>query len=659
MQRLPLTVRWIVSILISFLVLMTLYRFLFFYSYNPAGNAFSGSAFLMGLRFDLKFLSILGISLLVFTWIPFLNPFNNRWAAAWWKTLLPLVFLGTILLYLADFFFYEYIRQRLNANVLSYLVDTSISMNMAWHTYPVIRVAIGLIIFMILSIRYFNWLMNRLKKQSVVSSGKTWPVHAIAFLVFALGVFGKFSQFNLRWSDAFTLSNNFKANVALNPFQSFFSSLRFRDTQPKESDARRHYSLMTDYLAIPKPDSTSLNYTRNFQPDSTASKNTPNVVLVICESFSMYRSSMSGNPLNTTPFFQQLCRDGVFFDRCFTPSFPTARGVWATITSLPDVLGDNNRTASRNPELVNQQTLINAFHDYGKYYFIGGDPTWANIKGLLMNNIDGLKLYSQEDFKADKVNVWGINDLQLFLETDQLLAQKKAPFFAIIQTADNHRPYAFPADGETGFRSSHPPKDSLLKYGFEDEAQYNAFRYTDYCYQEFMKAASKRDYYKNTIFVFVGDHGIPGNSDAMYPKSWNEYALTRVHVPLLFYAPGLLKPEYRHEVCSQLDILPSLATITNIPYSTQALGRSLFDLRQKPVQTEFIIDHESGTIGSVSNEYYYTKKIIGGQERLVSVRNNDPVSNDAHADSARKYMASLTEAYYQTARYLLYHNKRK
>src|SRR5574343_582890 len=148
--------------------------------------------------------------------------------------------------------------------------------------------------------------MNRLKKQSVVSSGKPWPVHVTAFLVMALGVFGKFSQFNLRWSDAFTLSNNFKANVALNPFQSFFSSLRFRDTQPKESDARRHYSQMMDYLAIPKPDSMSLNYTRNFQPDSTASKNTPNVVLVICESFSMYRSSMSGNPLNTTPFFQQL-----------------------------------------------------------------------------------------------------------------------------------------------------------------------------------------------------------------------------------------------------------------------------------------------------------------------------------------------------------------
>jgi phosphoglycerol transferase MdoB-like AlkP superfamily enzyme len=373
----------------------------------------------------------------------------------------------------------------------------------------------------------------------------------------------------------------------------------------------------------------------------------------------MYRSSMSGNPLNTTPYFNQMTKEGIFFDRCFTPSFPTARGVWATITSLPDVLGDNNRTASRNPELVNQRTIINDFKNYEKLYLIGGDPTWANIKGLLMNNIDGLKLYSQDDFKAQKANVWGIDDRLLLLESNKIFAQQQKPFFAIVQTADNHRPYTYPKDGETSFKEAHPSNDSLLQFGFEDEAQFNAFRYTDYCFEQFMEAAKKEAYFKNTIFVFVGDHGMPGNSNNIYPKSWNEYALTREHVPLLFYAPNLLQPQLHHQVVSQLDIMPSLATLAKVDYQTQALGRNIFDTTGKRKAFEFIIDHESGTIGVINKDFYYTKKIKGGLDRMVSVVNNEPVAKTPYTDTIRAYMSKLTDAYYETARYLLYNNKRK
>jgi hypothetical protein len=49
-------------------------------------------------------------------------------------------------------------------------------------------------------------------------------------------------------------------------------------------------------------------------------------VVVLCESFSGYKSSMWGNPLDPTPYFATLARDGVFFDNCFTRHFGTARG---------------------------------------------------------------------------------------------------------------------------------------------------------------------------------------------------------------------------------------------------------------------------------------------------------------------------------------------
>ncbi len=132
---------------------------------------------------------------------------------------------------------------------------------------------------------------------------------------------------------------------------------------------------------------------------------------------------MYGNELNTTPYFNSLCEQGAFFDRCFTPAFGTARGVWATITGVPDV--ESPSTASRNPSAVDQHTIINNFKGYERYYFLGGNPTWANIQGVLSNNIEGLKMYSQDQFKAKKVDVWGISDKNLFLEANGILKQNK------------------------------------------------------------------------------------------------------------------------------------------------------------------------------------------------------------------------------------------
>src|SRR6185437_15200942 len=212
-----------------------------------------------------------------------------------------------------------------------------------------------------------------------------------------------------------------------------------------------------------------------------ALKTRPNVVVVICESFSAYKSSMWGNPLNTTPFFDSLCKSGLFFDHCFTPSYGTARGVWAVITGIPDVSAAST-TSSRNPAAVDQHTIINDFSGYDRYYFLGGSTSWANIRGLLTNNIDGLHLYEQQDYSAPKVDVWGISDKNLFLEANKALRKEKKPFFAVIQTADNHRPYTIPEEDRQAFHPVTEPLDTLRRYGFSSNDEMNAFRYTDFVY---------------------------------------------------------------------------------------------------------------------------------------------------------------------------------
>jgi phosphoglycerol transferase MdoB-like AlkP superfamily enzyme len=354
-----------------------------------------------------------------------------------------------------------------------------------------------------------------------------------------------------------------------------------------------------------------------------------------------------------------MCQQGIFFDRCFTPAYGTARGVWATLTGIPDVEYPN--TSSRNPAYVDQHSIINDYKGYEKFYFIGGSSSWANIRGLLTNNIAGLHLFEEENYKAKTIDVWGISDKRLFLEANEVLKEQKKPFFAVIQTADNHRPYTIPEEDKHEFSLKKYPEDSLKKYGFYSNEELNAFRYTDFSFQKFIEAAKKESYFNNTIFVFVGDHGIKGDAGDMFPKAWEANGLTAQHVPLLFYAPALLSPQRIHKTSSQLDILPTVSALANIPFVNTTLGKNLLDSVSNNVRFKnaaFLFDPSIKQIGMVTDEYVYVHNLISGKEDFRSSKDNLPLASTAAVEEDKKTLQSLSQAYYETAKYMLYHNKK-
>lgn len=656
-SRLPRLIQWILSIGFVLLLTMTLFRIVFYFFFNNQGNSFFqlGGAFFLGLRYDLRAIALILLPLLILGSIRPLNPFNNNIARNWWLFLLSIVVLVISIFYVVDFGHYNYLAQRLNASVLNYLKDSAISKEMVGQTYPVFK----LVSIIIVTSALLIWIIYRrfryIEKKNVVTNTRNRSISfASLFLVMAFFIFGRFNQYALRWSDAFDLGNDYKANIALNPFETFFNTLKFRAKPFDDAKLRSLYPVMAKYYGY-TPD-TPLNFSRNISALNIPNK--PNIVLVICESFSAYKSSMYENPLNTTPFFDSLSRNGIFFDRCFTPSYGTARGVWATLTGLPDV--QITTTSSRNPLAVDQHTIMNDFNGYEKYYFIGGSPSWANIRGLLMNNINGLHLYSQSEFKAPKLDVWGISDKNLFLESNKILAQEQKPFFAIIQTADNHRPYTIPSE-DVDFNVLRTTEDSLNRFGFSDQVnyenklkEYNAFRYTDYTFQKFMEAAGKEKYFENTVFVFIGDHGIAGDVGSMFPSSWTAQRLTAVHVPLLFYAPKLLAPQKKSMICSQVDVMPTIASLAGVSYTNTALGRNLFDSTHRPFA--FIFDPDYRQAGIIMDDYFYRKNFETGKEELVSIRNNGA------PDTVVSYlpdMKLLGEAMHLSAQYLILNNKKK
>jgi phosphoglycerol transferase MdoB-like AlkP superfamily enzyme len=633
---------------------MLAYRIFFFYQYKPVGKPISGSMLWMGLRYDARAVSVFALSMLLLMIPGFLRPLKTKSHQLIWSLIISIIFCFYLLFHIVDYYHYDYLHQRLNASALHFLTDWNISAEMVHQTYSVKSTIASLILAGLI---FFRWhilyLRDWANRPSIVTNKKKLRITYLFFgLFFALLTFGNIGQYPLRWSDAFNLGDEYKAQTSLNPFQSFFSTLKFRNTGYDEKETEKYYPLISQYYNIPRTSPFSFE---RLLPSSENSGN-PNIILVICESFSASKSSMSLNGLNPTPYFSKLCDEGMYFERCFVPAFGTARGVWATLTGIPDV--HQPSTASRNPQIVDQHILLNDFEGYEKCYFLGGSTTWANIRGLLKNNIDSLQIYEQDNFESEKVDVWGISDKNLFLEADKILTQKKKPFIAVIQTADNHRPYTIPEEDLDEFNILSLPEDTLRKHGFESAAQFNAFRYTDFTIRKFMEKVKKSSYFNNTIFAFVGDHGLRGNAGDHFPKSYTEQGIDAQHVPLLFYAPAFLPAKKINQVCSQLDIMPTLTYLAGKSILYKGMGINLIDSIRENNRLAFIADPETQTIGVVGNEFYYRERLDNKKSDFVSIVGNEKITKTPETEKVKSMMQHYTHAFYETARYLLFHNRK-
>jgi phosphoglycerol transferase MdoB-like AlkP superfamily enzyme len=155
--------------------------------------------------------------------------------------------------------------------------------------------------------------------------------------------------------------------------------------------------------------------------------------------------------------------------------------------------------------------------------------------------------------------------------------------------------------------------------------------------------------------VFVGDHGVAGNAKEIYPDVWTKERLTDEHVPLLFYARGLLPAQKHNEVVSQIDILPTIAGIAGRAYTNTTLGRDLLN-KNNNNHFAFIMYHDEGQIGMVTDNYYFTKNINFSKEELHLL--HPAQYTKQQQDSIKNKMSEVTTAFYETANWMLMNNKK-
>ncbi|MDB2425972.1 sulfatase-like hydrolase/transferase [bacterium] len=611
----------------------------------------------LGMKFDLRIALFFAIPFMLLKYL--INPvkFKNFWI--YFHTLL---FFGFVIGFCLDIGYYSYLGGRINGTALRFLHNFFISTQMVWSSYPIVR--IGLFVFAVTFAFYFilrRYIFNfsyplRPTRKSI------YHKVLLKFTIFAVvvfGLYGKFARYPLRWSEAFFSTNSFVSNFALNPWHYFADTFNADKSTFDAELTKKYYDNISSYLKVTDPDKDTLNFRRPLDQTPLLPKNT-NVIMIVMESMGAYKTGVLNNPINPTPRFDEIANQSHLYTKFFVPSQGTARSMFTLVSSVSDVT--NYRTSSRNPLIVNQNTFINSFKDYEKYYFLGGSANWGEIRGVLTNNIKDLKVYEEGSYESANTDVWGLSDLDLFKEAAKALKTRdsKKPFFALIQASSFHRPYTIP-EARDDFKLLNLPKDQVEKAGFISIKEFNSIRFADYSLGVFFDRIKNEPFFENTVIAIIGDHGLPANGSEHLNKAYKQFDLARFHVPLAIYAPKHLKPKKIDTVATEPDVLPTLAALTGHTHTNKSMGRNLYSKNyDKRYALMYVYYTTPREIMLINDKYLVHGNRETGMTGLYDYTLDELSPNMADQNPELfKELSDHAMGLFETSKYMLYNNSKE
>ncbi len=281
----------------------------------------------------------------------------------------------------------------------------------------------------------------------------------------------------------------------------------------------------------------------------------PNLVVIVEESLGAdFVGALGGLPL--TPNLDRLSEQGVFFTNLFSIGPRTARGLEAMVSGYLPLANHSSLLKSADAQ-SNFFTIAGLLRQRGYHtgFIYGGESHFDNMSGFFIGN--GFeRIVDQDDFENPVfTGAWGASDEDLFAKAnEEFSAQGDQPFFYLVLSVSNHRPYEFP-DGRVALYEQ--PKAS----------PHNTARYADYALGEFFKRARQQAWYDNTVFVIVADHPLRPSSGDLMP-------VEQFRIPGLILGAGL-KPQRIDTLASQIDLLPTALDLMGIDTVHPMMGRDM------------------------------------------------------------------------------------
>lgn len=288
---------------------------------------------------------------------------------------------------------------------------------------------------------------------------------------------------------------------------------------------------------------------------STEPEHRWNVITICMESLSGDYMSYLGNKSGLTPNLDRLANESLFFENLYATGTRTVRGMEALTLNLPPTPG---QAIIYRPEGTNLTTTFTPFLDRGYEcaFFYGGDGRFDFMNRYY--STAGCRIMDVNAWKKEDVTLktsWGACDEDLFhktiAEADARFAEGK-PFHYFCMTTSNHRPYDFPAG----------------RIDMKPHGRKAAVKYSDWAIGDLIERASKRPWFKDTLFVIVSDH-------CASSAGKTELDVTKYHIPAMVYNPGLVAPAKVSKLCSQIDLMPTVFGMLRWNHETLSYGHDL------------------------------------------------------------------------------------
>jgi phosphoglycerol transferase MdoB-like AlkP superfamily enzyme len=246
----------------------------------------------------------------------------------------------------------------------------------------------------------------------------------------------------------------------------------------------------------------------------------PNIVIILLESFTADIVGAMGGDSGVTPFLDSLIAQGLLFDSIYSSGFRTDQGIVSVLNGWPATpFHSIMRSVEKCRKLPSLSKSLDSLN-YTTSFYYGGESNFSNMNAFLLEQ-GFSKLVDQRDFDDDVPRgQWGVYDREVLLRQSAELDGEQQPFLSVLMTLSNHEPFDVP--GPPVFEGDSAPARFR-----------NAAHYTDESLRTFFADASKKSWYRNTLFILAADHAheLPRGRYVLYPEGR--------HIPLLFYGPVL------------------------------------------------------------------------------------------------------------------------
>jgi phosphoglycerol transferase MdoB-like AlkP superfamily enzyme len=430
----------------------------------------------------------------------------------------------------------------------------------------------------------------------------TASVFSLAILLLLLPVWGK------------------KPAISLHPHSNYFSKELFANQATVNIPWNFFYALKNDqerqnpyeYLPTTLADSLLNNlYRKKGDTQRVLNTRSPNVVLIIWESFTAKVSRHTGSLRGVTPRFDQLAEEGLLFTEFYASGDRSDKGLVALLSGYPaQPTTTLLSTPDKIPALPHLSQVFRKTAYHTAFYY-GGRLAFANLQDYLQH-AGYIQLVAGSSFdNATPMGRWGAHDEVVLQKLWDDIQAEKQPFFKTFFTLSSHEPFDIPVSPRFGKEGS---SASFL----------SALHYTDSLIGNFIEKAKGEDWYGNTLFIIVGDHG------HTYPGNSRVYEREKFHIPMLWIGGALESAPARiSKTGSQTDLPASLLQQLELPADDFQWSKDLLNKEQQGFAHYFFYDG----VGMLSDSSHISFDNIG--KRLIEQEGN---SHRRELEYAKAYL---------------------